>query len=55
MFWLGAVSCLTSALLRTKVPESEAWKQIAPHDSRCSSSRVRPMAAIIYLVILMTS
>src|SRR5215467_9451031 len=55
MFWLGAVPALLALYIRTKVPESEAWKQ-----NRAASTRDVLHAVFgqwprfIYLVILMT-
>jgi SHS family lactate transporter-like MFS transporter len=55
MFWLGAVPALLALYIRTKVPESEAWKQ-----NRAASTRDVLQAVFgqwprfIYLVILMT-
>jgi len=55
MFWLGAVPALLALYIRTKVPESEAWKQ-----NRAASTNQVLRAVFghwprfIYLVILMT-
>src|SRR5882724_11545433 len=55
MFWIGAVPALLALYIRTKVPESEAWKQ-----NRAATTRDVLRAVFgrwprfIYLVILMT-
>ena len=55
MFWLGAVPALLALYIRTKVPESEAWKQ-----NRAASFREVLRALFgqwprfVYLVVLMT-
>lgn len=55
MFWIGALPALLALYIRTKVPESEAWKQ-----HRAASTRqVLRVAAhewkrFLYLVVLMT-
>ena len=55
MFWLGAIPALLALYIRTKVPESEAWKQ-----NRAATTRDVLRAVFgqwprfIYLVILMT-
>src|SRR5215475_8203636 len=55
MFWLGAVPALLALYIRTKVPESEAWKQ-----NRAATTRDVLRAVLghwprfIYLVVLMT-
>src|SRR5262249_3704293 len=55
MFWLGALPALLALYIRTKVPESEAWKQ---HRAAKTSDVLRAVAAnwkrFAYLVILMT-
>src|SRR5262245_10948651 len=55
MFWIGALPALLALYIRTKVPESEAWKQ-----HRVASTRevLRIVAGqwrrFLYLVLLMT-
>ncbi|HXT25587.1 MAG TPA: MFS transporter [Candidatus Eisenbacteria bacterium] len=55
MFWIGALPALLALYIRTKVPESEAWKQ-----HRVASTRevLRVVASqwkrFAYLVVLMT-
>ena len=55
MFWIGALPALLALYIRTKVPESEAWKQ-----NRVSSTGqvIRIVAQgwkrLLYLVVLMT-
>ena len=55
MFWIGALPALLALYIRTKVPESEAWKQ-----HRVASTRevLRAVAGhgkrFVYLVVLMT-
>src|SRR3984893_11347357 len=55
MFWIGALPALLALYIRTKVPESEAWKQ-----NRASSTGqvIRIVAQgwkrLLYLVVLMT-
>jgi SHS family lactate transporter-like MFS transporter len=55
MFWLGALPALLALYIRTKVPESEAWKQ---HRAESISHLLRVVAAnwkrFVYLVVLMT-
>ena len=55
MFWLGALPALLALYIRTKVPESEAWKQ---HRAAKTSDVLRAVAAnwkrFAYLVVLMT-
>jgi SHS family lactate transporter-like MFS transporter len=55
MFWLGALPALLALYIRTKVPESEAWKQHRVETTR----RVLRIAAqqwkrFLYLAVLMT-
>lgn len=55
MFWLGAIPALLALYIRTKVPESEAWKQnraMRIGDVLRAVFRVWPR--FIYLIILMT-
>ncbi len=55
MFWLGALPALLALYIRTKVPESEAWKQ---HRAESTMYVIRVVAShwkrFAYLVILMT-
>jgi SHS family lactate transporter-like MFS transporter len=55
MFWIGALPALLALYIRTKVPESEAWKQ----NRAASTGQVMRIVAqewkrILYLVVLMT-
>jgi SHS family lactate transporter-like MFS transporter len=55
MFWAGAVPALLALYIRTKVPESEAWKQHrAPSTSEVLRIVAREWKRFAYLVILMT-
>jgi SHS family lactate transporter-like MFS transporter len=55
MFWAGAAPALLALYIRTKVPESEAWKQ---HRAASTSEVLRVVARewkrFAYLVVLMT-
>src|SRR5262252_9501610 len=55
MFWLGALPALLALYIRTKVPESEAWKQ---HRVRTTGQVLRIAAQhwrrFVYLAALMT-
>jgi MFS transporter, SHS family, lactate transporter len=55
MFWLGALPALLALYIRTKVPESEAWRE---HRVGSTGEMVRAVAAhakgFAYLVVLMT-
>jgi SHS family lactate transporter-like MFS transporter len=55
MFWLGALPALLALYIRTKVPESEAWKQ---HRAASTADVLRAVAGqwkrFAYLVVLMT-
>ncbi len=55
MFWVGAVPALLALYIRTKVPESEAWKQ---HRAASTGEVLRIVARewkrFVYLVALMT-
>jgi SHS family lactate transporter-like MFS transporter len=55
MFWLGALPALLALYIRTKVPESEAWKQhrveTTGHVLRVAAQHWRRFA---YLAVLMT-
>src|SRR5438552_12032077 len=55
MFWLGAVPALLALYIRTKVPESEAWREHRVGSIREMIGAIRAHArGFIYLVILMT-
>src|ERR1700694_1282412 len=55
MFWIGALPALLALYIRTKVPESEAWKQ---HRVASTAQVLRVVAGewkrFAYLVVLMT-
>jgi SHS family lactate transporter-like MFS transporter len=55
MFWIGALPALLALYIRTKVPESEAWKQ---HRAASTAQVLRIVAVewkrFAYLVVLMT-
>ncbi len=55
MFWIGALPALLALYIRTKVPESEAWKQ---HRAATTGQVLRVVAVewrrFLYLVVLMT-
>jgi SHS family lactate transporter-like MFS transporter len=55
MFWAGAVPALLALYIRTKVPESEAWKQ---HRAASTGEVLRVVARewkrFAYLIVLMT-
>ena len=55
MFWLGALPALLALYIRTKVPESEAWKQ---HRVATTGQLLRVVAQnwkrFVYLAVLMT-
>jgi len=55
MFWIGALPALLALYIRTKVPESEAWKQ---HRAASTAQLLRIVAGewkrFAYLVVLMT-
>src|SRR6267143_308859 len=55
MFWIGALPALLALYIRTKVPESEAWKQ---HRAASTGQVLRIVAGewkrFSYLVVLMT-
>jgi MFS transporter, SHS family, lactate transporter len=55
MFWLGSLPALLALYIRTKVPESEAWKQ---HRAESTGQVLRIAAQhwrrLLYLVVLMT-
>jgi MFS transporter, SHS family, lactate transporter len=54
MFWIGALPALLALYIRTKVPESEAWKQ---HRAASTAQILRVVASewkrFLYLVVLM--
>src|SRR4029079_2181809 len=56
MFWLGAWPALLALYIRTKVPESEAWRE---HRAGTMGQMVKSVrghgAGFAYLVLLMTS
>ncbi|HYL65226.1 MAG TPA: MFS transporter [Candidatus Methylomirabilis sp.] len=55
MFWAGAIPALLALYIRTKVPESEAWKQ---HRAPSTLEVLRIVASgwkrFLYLIVLMT-
>jgi SHS family lactate transporter-like MFS transporter len=55
MFWIGALPALLALYIRTKVPESEAWKQ---HRATSTGQVLRIVGShwkrFLYLVVLMT-
>ena len=55
MFWIGALPALLALYIRTKVPESEAWRQ---HRAASTGDVLRIVAGqwrrFLYLVLLMT-
>lgn len=55
MFWIGALPALLALYIRSKVPESEAWKQ---HRASNTMEVLRTVAAdwkrFLYLILLMT-
>ncbi len=55
MFWIGALPALLALYIRSKVPESEAWKQ---HRAASTGEVLRAVAGswprFLYLVLLMT-
>ena len=55
MFWIGALPALLALYIRSKVPESEAWKQ---HRAASTGEVLRVVAGqwrrFLYLVLLMT-
>jgi MFS transporter, SHS family, lactate transporter len=55
MFWIGALPALLALYIRTKVPESEAWKE---HRAASTAQVLRVVAGqwkqFAYLVVLMT-
>jgi SHS family lactate transporter-like MFS transporter len=54
MFWLGGVPALLALYIRTRVPESEAWKQHrAPSTGAVLRIALGEWRRLLYLVILM--
>jgi SHS family lactate transporter-like MFS transporter len=55
MFWIGALPALLALYIRTKVPESEAWRQ---HRAATTAEVLRSVGSqwkrFLYLVVLMT-
>ena len=55
MFWLGGVPALLALYIRTKVPESEAWRQ---HREQSMSGILRTLRnfanQLLFLVLMMT-
>jgi SHS family lactate transporter-like MFS transporter len=55
MFWIGALPALLALYIRTKVPESEAWKQHrAANTAQVLRVVAREWKRFSYLVVLMT-
>ena len=55
MFWIGALPALLALYIRTKVPESEAWKQHrAANTAQVLRVVAREWKRFAYLVVLMT-
>jgi SHS family lactate transporter-like MFS transporter len=55
MFWLGALPALLALYIRTKVPESEAWKEHRVADLKAMWAATRGhVKGFLYLVVLMT-
>jgi MFS transporter, SHS family, lactate transporter len=55
MFWIGALPALLALYIRTKVPESEAWKQHrAASTGQVLRIAVQEWKRFLYLVLLMT-
>ena len=55
MFWIGALPALLALYIRTKVPESEAWKQHrAATTGEVLRLAVKQWRRFLYLVLLMT-
>jgi SHS family lactate transporter-like MFS transporter len=55
MFWIGGAQALLALYIRTKVPESEAWKQHRAPDTRAVLRVVaREWKRFAYLVLLIT-
>src|SRR5439155_16735107 len=55
MFWAGGIPALLALYIRSKVPESEAWKQLrAPTTSAILRVVTQHWKAAIYLVLMMT-
>jgi SHS family lactate transporter-like MFS transporter len=55
MFWIGGVPALLALYIRSKVPESEAWKQHRAPSTRAIVAVVKQnWKSAIYLVLMMT-
>jgi SHS family lactate transporter-like MFS transporter len=55
MFWLGGVPALLALYIRTKVPESEAWRHHRAPSMRAVLNIVgRQWKSFLYLILLMT-
>jgi MFS transporter, SHS family, lactate transporter len=55
MFWIGALPAFLALYIRTKVPESEAWKQNRPASTmQVLRVALQEWKRIAYLVVLMT-
>src|SRR5579859_568385 len=55
MFWVGALPALLALYIRTKVPESEAWKQHRAPSTRAILEVVKQnWKSAFYLVLMMT-
>ncbi|HEY6389169.1 MAG TPA: MFS transporter [Candidatus Acidoferrum sp.] len=55
MFWIGALPALLALYIRTKVPESQAWKQHrAASTGQVLRIAVQEWKRFLYLVLLMT-
>src|SRR5271165_2489775 len=55
MFWIGALPALLAVYIRTKVPESEAWKQNrAASTGQVLRTVMLDWKRFLYLVVLMT-
>jgi MFS transporter, SHS family, lactate transporter len=55
MFWIGALPALLALYIRTKVPESEAWKQHrVPRTAEVLRIVGMEWKRLLYLVVLMT-
>src|SRR5271155_768233 len=55
MFWIGALPAFLALYIRTKVPESEAWKQNRPTSTmQVLRVALQEWKRFLYLVVLMT-
>ena len=58
MFWAGAVPALLAFYIRAKVPESEAWRQVAASTAHSVGAILKTLGSnwknFAYLVLLMT-